>query len=101
MIREIDDQNFEQVIAEGKVLIDFWASWCGPCNMLAPVIDEIANENADLTIGKVNVDDYPELAGKLGVMSIPTLFFYSGGVLKDSCVGVVPKSTIQKKLEHL
>lgn len=101
MIREVNDQNFEQVISKGKVLIDFWAPWCGPCKMLAPVIDEIAKENADLVIGKVNVDDYPELAGKQGVMSIPTLFFYRDGVAKDSCVGVVHKSTIQKKLEHL
>ena len=101
MIKEVTDQNFEQIIAAGKVLIDFWAPWCGPCQILGPVIEEIAKEVPDVHIGKVNVDDYPELAGKQNVMSIPTLFFYKDGVMKDSSVGVVAKSVILKKLEQL
>lgn len=101
MIKEITDQDFEQFIAEGKVLINFWASWCGHCQKLGPVIEEIAGENPDIKIGKVNVDDYPELAGKHRVVSIPTLLFYEDGVKKDSSVGAVAKSVIQKKLEHL
>lgn len=101
MIKEVTDQNFDQIIANGTVLIDFWAPWCGPCQILGPVIEEIAQEQSEVVIGKVNVDDYPELAGRQGVMSIPTLFFYKDGTMKDSSVGVVPKSVIIKKLELL
>jgi len=101
MIKVITDQNYDQIVAQGVVLIDFWAPWCGPCNMLSPIIEEIAKEKMDVTIGKLNVDDYPELAGKHGVMSIPTLFFYRDGVVKDRSVGVVPKNVILRKLEQV
>lgn len=101
MIKILTDENFDEVVKQGVALIDFWAPWCGPCNMLAPTIEEIAKENSEITIGKVNVDDYPELAGKHGVMSIPTLFFYRDGVVKDRSVGVVPKSVILRKLEQV
>lgn len=101
MIKVITDQNYDEVLAQGVVLIDFWAPWCGPCNMLSPVIEEIAKENMDITVGKLNVDDYPELAGKHGVMSIPTLIFYRDGVVKDRSVGVVPKNVILRKLEQV
>jgi thioredoxin 1 len=99
MIMELTDINFEEAIAKGKVIVDFWASWCGPCNMLAPIIEEVAKELADVTIGKVNVDEYPELAGKHGVMSIPTLVFFREGKVVDKSVGVVSKNVILKKVE--
>ncbi len=97
---EITSQNFEaEVTASDKtVLIDFWASWCGPCRMLSPVVDEIAEERTDIKVCKVNVDDEQELAGRFGVMSIPTLVVLSGGQIKDKSVGVIPKEKILEML---
>ena len=92
----LTSQNFEaEVIASDKpVLIDFWASWCGPCRMLSPVVDEIAAERADVKVCKINVDDEPDLAGRFGVMSIPTLIVIQHGQVKNKSVGVVPKASI-------
>ncbi|MDD3282192.1 MAG: thioredoxin [Candidatus Cloacimonetes bacterium] len=101
MIIEVTDLNFSEVVKKGKVILDFWASWCGPCNMLNPIIKELAEEHKELTVGKVNVDDYPDLAGKHGVMSIPTILFFQDGILKDSSIGVVSKNVILNKLESL
>lgn len=101
MLIEVTDKNFTEVITQGKVIIDFWAPWCGPCNMIGPILEELANENPELSIGKLNVDDFPELAGKHGVMSIPTLFFYYNGELKDSSIGAVSKNVILNKLSAL
>ncbi len=96
----LTSQNFEaEVIASDKpVLIDFWASWCGPCRMLSPVVDEIAAERADVKVCKINVDDEPDLAGRFGVMSIPTLLVFVGGQLRNKSVGVVPKEKILSML---
>jgi thioredoxin 1 len=99
MIIELNEQNFNETTSKGIVMIDFWAPWCNPCNMLSPIIDEVAKENVEVVVGKVNVDDYPELASKHGVMSIPTLIFFKNGQFVDSSVGVVPKSVILNKLE--
>ena len=99
MIIELNEQNFIETTGKGIVMIDFWAPWCNPCNMLSPIIDEVAKENVDVVVGKVNVDDYPELASKHGVMSIPTLIFFKNGQFVDSSVGVVTKSVILNKLE--
>ena len=98
MVVEITGENFEEEVlqSEKPVLVDFWASWCGPCKMLSPVVDEVAEENPQIKVGKVNVDEHPELAGKFGVMSIPTLIFFKDGKNIDSSLGVVPKSAIEK-----
>ena len=97
---DITSSNFENEVlsSDQTVLIDFWASWCMPCKMLSPVVDEIAEENPEIKVGKVNVDEQPELAEKFGVMSIPPLIVFKNGQNIDSSVGVKPKSEILKML---
>ena len=93
----ITKENFEQEVlqAEQTVLVDFWASWCMPCKMLSPVVDEVAEENADVKVGKINIAEQPELAQQFRVMSIPTLAVFRGGKLVNQTVGVQPKSAIE------
>ncbi|PKM72118.1 MAG: thioredoxin [Firmicutes bacterium HGW-Firmicutes-16] len=92
----VTSQNYEEEVAtsEKPVLIDFWASWCGPCRMLSPIVDEIAEERDDIKVCKVNIDDEQALAGRFGVMSIPTLVVIQNGQLKNKSVGVIPKEKI-------
>ena len=93
---ELTSENFEQEVlqADKTVLVDFWASWCGPCKMLSPVIEEIADERSDIKVGKVNIDEHPELAQKYGVMSIPTVLVIKDGEEVNKSVGAVPKKAL-------
>lgn len=101
---EITDDNFEQEVAKSDkpVLLDFWAAWCGPCKMIAPIVDELASEyDGKAVIGKVDVDDNQQTAIKFGVRSIPTVLFFKDGELKDTVIGAVPKETFIEKLDSL
>ena len=100
----LTDENFPKEVLESEkpVLVDFWAAWCGPCRVLAPVIEELASElNGAAKVGKLNVDENPATARKLGIRSIPTVLFFDKGRMVDSTIGVVPRQELRSKLKAL
>ena len=101
-VQTITKENFEEAVlqSEKPVLVDFWAPWCGPCRMVSPIVDEIAAERDDIAVGKVNVDEQPELAMQFGVMSIPTLLVFKGGEAVQKTVGAQPKADLLALLDQ-
>jgi len=104
MVIDITDQNFEEEVIKSTlpVLVDLWAPWCGPCRMVAPVIDGLAEKYKDrFRFCRLNVDENPRTAAKYGVMSIPTLLFFKGGEAVDTVIGAVPERVLQPKIDEL
>ena len=100
-LSEVTDNNFsaEVIESEGPVLVDFWAPWCGPCRVVAPVLEEIASERPDLRIVKLNVDENQQTAAQYQVLSIPTLILFKGGAPVKTVVGAYPKKKLEQELE--
>ncbi|HOI26888.1 MAG TPA: thioredoxin [Paludibacteraceae bacterium] len=103
MALQITDADFQEKINSNTiVVVDFWATWCGPCRAVAPIIDELSKEyEGKALVGKVDVDDNPEVCEKYGIRNIPTILFFKNGVLADKQVGSVPKTALVAKIESL
>lgn len=103
MALAITDATFDQLVAQGKpMVVDFWATWCGPCRMVGPYIEQLAEEYADsVIVGKVDVDENTDIAVRFGVRNIPTILFIKDGQIVDKQIGAVPKSVLEQKLKAL
>lgn len=103
MALELNDTNFEELVlkSDKPVLVDFWAEWCGPCRMVGPVVEELSKDyDGKALVGKVNVDNNPNISAQFGIRNIPTLLFFKNGQVVDKQVGAVPKSVLAGKLDN-
>ena len=100
---ELTDANFDETLSgdDGVTVVDFWAPWCGPCRMVGPVIEELAEENPDIRFGKLNTDDNQQMAMRFGIRSIPTIGFFKNGEPVGSVVGAYPKEALQEVIEKV
>lgn len=100
-VQTITKENFEREVLQSSqpVLIDFWATWCGPCRMLSPIVDEVAEENQEVKVGKINVDEQSELARQFGIMTIPTLLVFQNGKIVQQSVGLISKEAVENLLQ--
>ncbi len=104
MTIEITDANYGETVekSDKPVIIDFWAEWCGPCRMVGPIVEELAEDYKDqIVVGKIDVDNNPEVTSKFGIRNIPTVIFVKNGEIIDKQVGAVPKSTLEDKLKTI
>lgn len=104
MTIEVNDTNFEEVVlkSDKPVLVDFWAEWCGPCRMVGPIVEELAQDYADnVVVTKLDVDGSPATSAKFGIRNIPTILFFKNGEVVDKQVGAVPKSSLAEKIDAL
>ena len=103
MALQITDANFEELLGTGKpMVLDFWAEWCGPCRMVSPIIDELAQEyEGRVTIGKINVDENDDVVGRFGIRNIPTVIFFKNGEMVDKIVGATSKDKFKEMFENL
>lgn len=103
MAKQVTDANFEELVNSGKpMVLDFWAEWCGPCRMVSPIIDELAEEYAGrVTIGKMDVDSNNDVVAQFGIRNIPTVLFFKDGAVVDKVVGATSKNVFQQKIEAL
>lgn len=102
MALEITDKNISEILAKNEIaVVDFWAEWCGPCRMMGPIIDQLASEETNITVGKLNVDGNPESSMQFMVSSIPTIIFFKGGKEVNRIKGVASKAALKAKIEEL
>ena len=99
MVNSITDSNFSELTAAGKVVVDCFATWCGPCKMISPIIDELSEEMTDVRFFKLDVDENPGVPGAFGIMSIPTILVFNNGILVNKVVGFLPKTALKAEIE--
>jgi len=101
MIHKLNEENFNMSIAKGIAVVDFWAPWCGPCKQMNPVVEKFAKNNSDIFVGKLDIDESPNIAQKYDIMSIPTIIIFKDGEAVEQTVGVVPERVLIEKVNSV